>query len=54
LQVLTGAKRVRGTTTAPALSKHSMAEPIAVSSWNTGAESLSRGFTCRQSREGAT
>jgi hypothetical protein len=36
---------VRGTTTAPALSKHSMAEPMAVSSWNTGAEAPSRGLT---------
>ena len=31
LQVLTGAKRERGTTTAPASSKHSMADPMAVS-----------------------
>ena len=29
---LTGAKRVRGTTTAPAPAKHSIAAPIAVSS----------------------
>lgn len=45
LQVLTGAKRSRGTTMAPALSKHSMAEPMAVSSWNTGGVEASRGLT---------
>ena len=43
--VLTGANRSRGTTTAPASSKHSMAEPMAVSSWNTGGLLESRGFT---------
>lgn len=43
--VLTGANRSRGTTTAPASSKHSMAEPIAVSSWNTGVEDESLGLT---------
>lgn len=45
LVVLTGANRVRGTTTAAAASKHSMALPMAVSSWNTGALELSRGLT---------
>mmetsp|Transcript_8405 Transcript_8405/g.21707 ORF Transcript_8405/g.21707 Transcript_8405/m.21707 type:complete len:208 (+) Transcript_8405:355-978(+) len=44
-QVLTGAKRVRGMHTAIAPSKHEMAEPIAVSSWNTFGLFLSRGST---------
>src|SRR3954471_11828496 len=43
--VLTGANRARGTTIAPALSKHSIAAPIAVSSWKTIGERGSRGST---------
>merc|ERR1719195_1086890 len=43
--VLTGAKRERGIKIADAPSKHVMAAPIAVSSWSTFVESLSRGST---------
>ena len=43
--VLTGANRSLGTTTAPASSKHSMADPIAVSNWNTAGVLESLGFT---------
>ena len=42
--VFTGANRSLGTTTAPALSKHSMAEPMAVSSWKTAGVEESRGL----------
>ena len=45
LHVLTGAKRSLGTTTAPASLKHSMADPMAVSSWKTAGVSESLGFT---------
>mmetsp|Transcript_16290 Transcript_16290/g.55336 ORF Transcript_16290/g.55336 Transcript_16290/m.55336 type:complete len:438 (+) Transcript_16290:3-1316(+) len=45
LHFFTGAKRVRGTTTAPAPSKHSIAAPMAVSSWKTAAVLLSWGLT---------
>mmetsp|Transcript_16700 Transcript_16700/g.54405 ORF Transcript_16700/g.54405 Transcript_16700/m.54405 type:complete len:314 (+) Transcript_16700:350-1291(+) len=45
LVVLTGAKRVRGIRMAWAPGKHSMAAPIAVSSWRTLVEFLSRGST---------
>lgn len=45
LQVFTGAKRSLGTTTAPASSKHSMADPMAVSNWKTAGVSESLGFT---------
>eukprot|EP00966_Prymnesium_polylepis_P164961 3813915-Prymnesium_polylepis.1 len=43
--VLTGAKRERGMRIAFAPSKHSMAEPIAVSSCSTLVDFLSRGST---------
>mmetsp|Transcript_10165 Transcript_10165/g.34550 ORF Transcript_10165/g.34550 Transcript_10165/m.34550 type:complete len:211 (+) Transcript_10165:490-1122(+) len=43
--VLTGAKRARGMQTAMAPSKQEMAEPMAVSSWKTLVEVLSRGST---------
>merc|ERR550532_3190324 len=45
LVVFTGAKRERGTSIAEAPSKHSIAAPIAVSSWNTLVEFLLRGST---------
>lgn len=44
-QVFTGANLSRGTTTAPASSKHSMADPMAVSSWKTGVDDESLGLT---------
>ena len=44
LHVFTGANRSLGTTTAPASSKHSMAEPMAVSSWKTAGVSESLGL----------
>ena len=45
LHVFTGANRVLGTSMAAALSKHSMALPMAVSSWNTERLPGSRGLT---------
>mmetsp|Transcript_10164 Transcript_10164/g.34545 ORF Transcript_10164/g.34545 Transcript_10164/m.34545 type:complete len:220 (+) Transcript_10164:486-1145(+) len=45
LVVLTGAKRERGMTTAVAPGKQEMAEPMAVSSWSTLVDPLSRGST---------
>mmetsp|Transcript_115880 Transcript_115880/g.328415 ORF Transcript_115880/g.328415 Transcript_115880/m.328415 type:complete len:257 (+) Transcript_115880:421-1191(+) len=45
LVVFTGAKRERGTRMAEAPSKHWMAAPMAVSSWRTLVDSLSRGST---------
>lgn len=45
LVVLTGAKRALGTTTAPASSKHSIADPMAVSNWKTAGVLESLGFT---------
>lgn len=45
LVVLTGANLSLGTTTAPASSKHSIAEPIAVSSWKTAGVLESLGLT---------
>ena len=45
LVVLTGAKRERGMRMACAPGKHSMADPMAVSSWRTWVEALSRGST---------
>ena len=42
---LTGAKRVRGTKMAPEAAKHSMAAPMALSSWSTGGEDALRGST---------
>ena len=45
LVVLTGANLALGTTTAPASSKHSMAEPMAVSNWKTAGVPESLGFT---------
>ena len=41
--VLTGANLERGTQMAEAPAKHSMAAPMAISSWNTGVDCLSRG-----------
>mmetsp|Transcript_76879 Transcript_76879/g.178312 ORF Transcript_76879/g.178312 Transcript_76879/m.178312 type:complete len:213 (+) Transcript_76879:258-896(+) len=45
LVVFTGAKRERGITSAMAPGKHSIAAPMAVSSWRTLVEVLSRGST---------
>ena len=50
LHVFTGAKRVRGTTSACEPGSDAMAAPIAVSSWNTGVDDPSRGSTVLELR----